>query len=69
MRPIVVASSVGEMAEREWYWCLDHKAPEPADHACPPQNRMGPYPSRDAAEHWKERVADRNETWDREDAE
>jgi hypothetical protein len=30
---------------------------------------MGPYPSRDAAEHWKERVAARNETWDREDAE
>jgi hypothetical protein len=66
---VAVGSSVSEMAESEWYWCLDHKAAEPADHACSPENRMGPYASRDEAERWKERVADRNETWDREDAE
>jgi hypothetical protein len=57
------------MAEQEWYWCLDHKAAEPADQACSAENRMGPYPSREAAEHWKERVEARNDTWDREDAE
>jgi hypothetical protein len=57
------------MAKREWYWCLDHKAAEPAGDACSAENRMGPYASRDAAEHWKERVAARNETWDRADAE
>jgi hypothetical protein len=30
---------------------------------------MGPYESRDAAEHWRERVEARNEKWDREDRE
>jgi len=30
---------------------------------------MGPYESRQAAEHWKERLESRNDTWDREDRE
>jgi hypothetical protein len=55
------------MAEQEWYWCLDDRAAEPADTACPPDRRMGPYPSREAAEHWKERVEARNQAWDAED--
>jgi hypothetical protein len=55
------------MNPEEWYWCLDHKAAEPADRACPPDHRLGPYPSRDAAEHWKEQVDARNEQWDAED--
>jgi len=50
--------------EQEWYWCLDHAAAEPADSACPPSRRLGPYPSKDAAEHWKEKVEARNEEWD-----
>jgi hypothetical protein len=55
------------MTSTEWYWCLDHKAAEPADHACPPDRRLGPYPSRDAAEHWKDTVDARNEQWEAED--
>ena len=31
--------------------------------------RLGPYPSRDAAEHWKEQFEARNEVWDAADAE
>ena len=54
-------------ADTEWYWCLDHEAAEPAASSCPPTHRWGPYPSRDAAEHWRERVEQRNETWDEED--
>ena len=57
------------MAEDEWYWCLDHKAAEPADRACSAEHRMGPYASRDAAEHWRDQVARRNDKWDREDRE
>jgi hypothetical protein len=53
----------------EWYWCLDHKAAEPATGGCPPDRRWGPYPSKDAAEHWKERVDARNEAWDADDEE
>jgi hypothetical protein len=48
----------------QWYWCLDHQAPEPADSSCPPGRRLGPYPSREAAEHWKEKVEERNAAWD-----
>ncbi|HEX7525814.1 MAG TPA: hypothetical protein VF327_05865 [Gaiellaceae bacterium] len=51
----------------EWYWCLDHRAAEPAGTACPPDRRLGPYPSRDAAEHWKDTVDARNEKWEAED--
>jgi hypothetical protein len=52
------------MDDQEWYWCLEHNAPERADGGCPPDRRLGPYPSREAAEHWKERVDARNEAWD-----
>ncbi len=57
------------MAEHEWYWCVDHNAAEPADRACSAEYRMGPYASRDAAEHWREQVALRNDKWDRDDRE
>ena len=52
------------MSEQEWYWCLEHKRVEPADGGYPPDRRLGPYPSRDAAEHWKDRVDARNVAWD-----
>ena len=50
-----------------WWWCLDHETAEPESSSCPPDRRLGPYPSRDAAEHWKERVDARNEAWDAEE--
>jgi hypothetical protein len=52
------------MATGEWYWCLDHQAAEPEGGDCPPDRRLGPYPSREAAQHWKDRVESRNQTWD-----
>jgi hypothetical protein len=52
------------MATGEWCWCLDHQAAEPAGGDCPPDRRLGPYPSREAAQHWKERVESCNQTWD-----
>jgi hypothetical protein len=52
------------MDDQEWYWCLEHEAAERADGGCPPDRRLGPYPSRAAAEHWKEKVEARNEAWD-----
>ena len=56
------------MATDEWYWCLDHGAAEPADSGCPPGRRLGPYPSKTSAEHWKEKVEAHNQQWDAEDA-
>jgi hypothetical protein len=56
------------MPEQQWYWCLQHEQPEPADSGCPPDRRLGPYPTRDAAEHWKEQFDARNKAWDADDA-
>ena len=47
-----------------WYWCLDHHVAEAAESGCAADRRLGPYPSREAAEHWKEQVEARNEAWD-----
>jgi hypothetical protein len=55
--------------DNEWYWCLAHKVAETADGGCPPDRRLGPYPSREAAEHWKEQVEARNQAWEAEDEE
>ena len=55
------------VSSSDWYWCLDHAAAEPASSDCPPDRRLGPYSNREAAEHWKERVESRNETWDAQD--
>jgi hypothetical protein len=53
-------------AHGEWYYCFKHEKVEQRDD-CDQMDRMGPYPSRDDAEHWRERVAERNEAWDAED--
>ena len=52
-----------------WYWCLKHGRAEGAEGTCPPEDRMGPYESREEAEHWKDRVEARNDKWDEEDRE
>ncbi len=52
-----------------WYWCLKHGRAEDGTSPCPPEDRMGPYESRDTAEHWKDRVEARNDTWEKEDRE
>lgn len=53
----------------EWYWCLRHQRAEGDQSSCPPDDRLGPYESEDAARHWRERVEARNEKWDKEDEE
>jgi hypothetical protein len=57
------------VSSQQWYWCLNHERAEAADSPCPPDRRLGPYPSRDAAEHWKESFDARNESWDKADRE
>ena len=52
---------------KQWYWCLRHQRVESEDTGCANDQRMGPYPSADAAEHWKDKVESRNEAWDEED--
>jgi hypothetical protein len=52
-----------------WWWCLAHSRAEDGSSTCPPDQRMGPYQSREEAEHWRDKVEARNEKWDREDRE
>lgn len=49
-------------ARGEWYYCFKHQKVEQRDE-CSLMDRMGPYPTRDDAEHWRERVAERNDEW------
>jgi hypothetical protein len=59
------AASLGD-AHGEWYYCFKHKKVERRDD-CQQRDRMGPYPTQEAAEHWQDRVAQRNETWEKDD--
>lgn len=52
----------------EYWFCLKHHTVEPRQ-GCPNKDRLGPYESHEAAEQALQRVAERNEAWDAEDAE
>jgi hypothetical protein len=53
-------------ATGDWYWCLEHQRAEKLGDL-DGSERMGPYPTKEDAEHWRERVAQRNEAWDEDD--
>jgi hypothetical protein len=53
-------------AHGDWYYCFKHAKVETREE-CNQMDRMGPYPTREDAEHWRERVAARNEAWDEDD--
>jgi hypothetical protein len=53
------------MAE-SWYWCTDHHRVE-GENGCRAEVRLGPYPTREAAERALQSVAERNERLDAED--
>jgi hypothetical protein len=50
-------------AHGDWYFCFKHNRVEPLD-GCAPSDRMGPYPTPEDAENWRQIVADRNKAWD-----
>ena len=52
-----------------YYWCTDHERVEDEGTDCPPDRRLGPYPTHAAAQNWKEGVAARTEAWEREEEE
>lgn len=55
------------MSGGEFYWCLEHNRVE-GPHEDKAARRMGPYPTREAAENWKATVDQRNESWDGDDS-
>ncbi len=50
-------------ASGDWYYCFKHGRVETREE-CHLRDRMGPYPTREDAEHWRERVEERNAEWD-----
>jgi hypothetical protein len=52
----------------EWYWDLTNKVAVPARERGPAMRVLGPYPSKAAAENWRDTVEQRNEVWDADDA-
>jgi hypothetical protein len=55
------AESLGD-ARGDWFYCFKHDRVEQRDE-CRRMDRMGPYPTAEAAAHWRERVAERNAAW------
>ena len=49
---------------RRWYFCVRHQTVEGDDGGCPGKDRLGPYPTREAAEHALDTVRERNREWD-----
>ena len=49
--------------EHQWWFCLRHMTVE-YDGGCPGKDRLGPYPTQDAAAHALETARKRNEEWD-----
>ena len=52
--------------DKHWWFCLRHKTVEP-DAGCPGRERLGPYATREEAEHALETARRRTEEWDAQD--
>jgi hypothetical protein len=55
--------------DTEWYWDLERQVAVPASERGPGDHMLGPYASRAEAEHWKEKVEERNTSWEEADDE
>jgi hypothetical protein len=55
-----------DMAGGPWFFCLKHNTVEPRD-GCAERHRLGPYETREEAQHALASVAERNEKLDQED--
>lgn len=51
----------------QWFYCLKHHTVEGAL-GCRAKDRLGPYPTREEAEHALEKVKERNEAWKAQDS-
>jgi hypothetical protein len=54
------------MPQGPWFFCLKHHTVEPRD-GCAERHRLGPYETREEAEHALQSVAERNEQLDEQD--
>lgn len=59
---------MSESGRTRYFWCLQHQRVETDADKCPVTELLGPYASAEEAENALERVRQRNEEWDAEDA-
>jgi hypothetical protein len=52
------------MADEQWWYDLTTKSVVSDDNTTKAADRLGPYPSREAAEHALQQVEQRNEAYD-----
>jgi hypothetical protein len=52
--------------EQRWWFCLKHMAVEP-EAGCPGKDRLGPFPTEQAAAGALDTVKQRNAEWDAKD--
>ena len=57
------------MTDQQWYWDLKHGRAVQSSERGKADDLLGPYASQDEAEHWKDRVEARNESWKEADKE
>jgi hypothetical protein len=57
------------MTEEQWYWNLKESRAVRASERGPADDLMGPYDTKDEAEHWRDKVEARNEAWEQADRE
>ncbi|HEY1919005.1 MAG TPA: hypothetical protein VGH27_25820 [Streptosporangiaceae bacterium] len=53
--------------QQSWWYCTTHNTVEQGDGPCPGKDRLGPYATREEAEHALDTVHRRNEEWDKAD--
>lgn len=63
---VILMSDSGRGAH--YYWCTRHHRVETDADVCPARHVLGPYASAADAENALQRVQERNEAWDAEDA-
>jgi hypothetical protein len=49
--------------QQQWWFCVKHQTVE-SDTVCPAKDRLGPYPTQEAAAAALETVRKRNDQWD-----
>jgi hypothetical protein len=52
--------------DQQWWYCLRHNTVE-QEAGCPAKDRLGPYQTKQDAEHALDTVRKRNDEWDRQD--
>lgn len=56
------------MPRAEYYWCTRHHRVEHGDKMCAARHRLGPYDTVAEAERALERIQERNEEWEDQEA-